>query len=116
MNVVYQKDTTFADIALQIANTPQKQGDNTQVNTQQPQLFLKTPNVLPPQPTYALTNSTHNNKISDVPITRNIDHVISPNANDVIDLANMIDQVVSSQGAPRKLMDSMHTPEETVNS
>ncbi len=34
----------------------------------------------------------------------------SPNANDVIDLAKVVDQVVSSQGEARKLKDSMHAP------
>src|SRR6266540_3742733 len=108
MEVVYQRNTTFTDIAQQIA-TPQLQRDaHTHVKNHLPPNSLMTPHVNTSKQHDASPNIDHNNNNSDATVTQNKEHVIIPNANDAIDLAKVVDQVVSSQGEVRNLMDSMH--------
>jgi len=45
-----------------------------------------------------------------VTVTHINEHVTSSNANDIIDVVNLVDQVVTSSGTPRKLSDSIHAP------
>src|SRR6266540_4326921 len=110
MEVVYQRNTSFIDIAQQIA-TPQLQRDaHTHVKIHLPPNSLMTPHVNTSQQHYASPNIDHNNNNSDATVTQNKEHVIIPNADDAIDLAKVVDQVVSSQGEVRNLMASMHAP------
>src|SRR6266542_2933690 len=108
MDVTYQQDTTFTDIALQLA-TPTPQNDNININNPS---YVRTQHAPEPQPKQHLSDTSHNsvhNKIySDVTVIQNNDHVITPNANDVVDVANLVDHVVTSRGMPKTLRDSIH--------
>ncbi len=45
-----------------------------------------------------------------MPITQHPQHVTPKNANDAVDVAQLVDQVVTSCGVQQKLSDSIHVP------
>jgi len=53
-------------------------------------------------------NHEHHNNISDVTVTHHTDHVTLQNANDIVDIAKLVDQVVASRDAQMNLYDSIH--------
>ncbi len=59
---------------------------------------------------YASQNEINNNQTFNAPVTQTSDHIISKNANDVLDIAAVIDQVVTSRSVPETLNDSLHAP------
>ncbi len=110
MDVVYQKDTTFFDIALPLATTSPQYDDNLTLSNHPSQAFPTTYIQTYTHTSYASLNSVNNNTTLNVTITQTCDHMTSTNANDVIDVAAVIDQVVTSRSASETLNDSLHIP------
>src|SRR6266498_2963990 len=108
MDMVYQKDTTFTDIAAQIATTSDQNHINTIQHTQMSHTLLFSELKSQTQTPYASSIKTYLNNNSDVTVIPNHLHVTSNNANDVVDVAQVIDQVITSQGELMKLCDSIH--------
>ena len=59
---------------------------------------------------YASQNIVNNNKTLNATLTQTSDHMILTNANDVIDVAAVIDKVVTSRSTPKILNDLLHAP------
>ncbi len=110
MDIVYQKNTSFNDIAQQIAHSKPPHEDtvphrlsclnsspttNIQNNTQTPDAFQH--------------HQYQNNKLNAT-VTQAQDSVTHQNTSDVIDVTHIVDQVVSSRGSHKTLSDSMHAP------
>src|SRR6266498_2910258 len=110
IEVVYQRDTTFTEIARQLA-FPTSSKDDKDPNNNQPSHNFTTPASQPQlQLNYTSYNINYYNNFSDVIVTQIKGHVTSLNVNNVIDVANVIDQVVISCGELMKLSDSIHIP------
>ena len=86
IDLVYQSDTTFTDIAQQ----------------------MSPPNLQNPLNTSTDKNQ-HNNQ-TYVTVTQTPEQVTLQNTNDDINIAKLVDQVVTSRGEQQILHDSMHTP------
>ena len=111
MDVAYQKDTTFTDIASQLAySSPQK--NDKAVNSQQPSHKSLTPSPqLQTQSQNASQICNLNNNIPDAIIIPISDYVTSPNANNAIDISKVVDRVITSREELMKLSDSIHAPQ-----
>ena len=110
MDVVYQKNTTFHDIVSQL-NPPTTSMDTKEVNNIQTSRTLSTSTS--PQQTKPLntSNSTDpKNSLQDVTVTPAQNHMINQNANDAVDVAQVVDQIVTSLGKPMNLSNSIHAP------
>jgi len=110
MDVVYQKDITFTDIALKLAPITSQKGNKADTktaptDTNHPHYVSYTQ-----QKTDVSKKPHHYNTPSDVTVTQITDHMISSNTNDVVDVSAVVDQVVASRGEPKKLSDSIHAP------
>ncbi len=110
MDVVYQKDLTFFDIALPVTHISPQYDDNITLNNSISQTLPTTETCKHNNNNYASQNEINNNQKFNVTVTQTSDHMILKNANDVLDVAVVIDQVVTSRGAPKTLNDSLHTP------
>src|SRR6266540_232233 len=108
MDILYQKDTTFNDIATQLTHpTPSSTPVNSNNNTHNCPSNTSTPPANHTRNNASQQNGDNNNHL-DVTVTQKLDQVMTPNANDVVDVAHLIDQVVMSRGQPKSLRDSIH--------
>ncbi len=110
MDILYQKDTTFNDIATQLTHpTPSSTPVNSNNNTHNCPSNTSTPPANHTRNNASQQNGDNNNHL-DVTVTQKLDQVMTPNANDVVDVAHLVDQVVMSRGQPKSLRDSIHAP------
>jgi len=110
MDLVYQSDTTFFDITPQLVHSPPNKKEPN-YNQQQSSSNARTNNnKTNAQLINASFSNQHTNNLKHVTVTQNLDHVLISNANDAIDVAQIVDQVVASHGDQKNLYDSMHAP------
>ncbi len=58
----------------------------------------------------ASINTEQHNNYPDATIIQHLKHVTTNNANDIVDVAQVVNQVITSCGVQQKLSDSIHAP------
>jgi len=110
MDVVYQKNTTFQDNVSQLTPLTTSM-DTKEVNDTQTSRTLTAPtSTQQTKPLNASKSTDSNNSLQDATVTLAQNHLINQNANDVVDVAQVVDQVVTSLGKPMNLSNSIHAP------
>ncbi len=110
MDLVYQSDTTFLDITQQLVHSPTNKEEINYNKLQSSSNARIDNNTTNAQLLNASFSNTQINNLDYVTVTLNLDHVSISNANDAIDVAQIIDQVVASRDDQKDLYDSMHAP------
>ncbi len=110
MDLVYQRNTTFDEIAHQLSPSPPhnivKEFSNKQIvlNTTTQASQIQT------LPNNASHNHNYHNNFSNVTVTQHTDHVLSQIANNVINIAHLVDQVFASRGPLKLMYNFIHAP------
>jgi len=107
MNLVYQHTTTFEDI---VSHNCTLQSNSNELSNAKPDNHLSYPKKQQPDLHDASSNTAPNKQIQDVLVIQHPCHVTRSNTNDVIDVAQLVDQVVTSRGEQQTLRDSIHSP------
>ncbi len=109
MDLVYQHTTTFEDIALHNYNV---QTNHTEVSSKTSDNILSHQNKqLPTYTQDASVLNAINKHNQDASVIQHLQHITTNYANDVVNVAQIVDQVVTSRGAQQTLSDSIHAPQ-----
>src|SRR6266498_3819703 len=108
MDFVYHHTTTFDDIAQ--SRSPSQSNHQSSPHETQTQHFSTIEKPITTRSADASTKIDRHSKVSDATVTPNSQHVTSKNADDVVDVAQLVNCVITSRGEQQKLSDSIHAP------
>jgi len=98
MDLVYQSNTTFLDITPQLVHSPTNKKElnyNKQLSSSNARTDNNTNNA---QLLNMSFSNQQTNNLDHATVTQNLDHIPISNANNAIDVAQIVDQVVASRG------------------
>src|SRR6266498_1136041 len=94
MDLVYQTDTTFEDLAPSLL--PITHNNNISLINTSPSSSFPISKQLPTTKRDASFNNERHNKLQNATVAQHHQHVIPQNTNDVVDAARLIDHVITS--------------------